>query len=440
MARILFSSFSNVTWTKEKYLDSFVEGFIRSLKRNGNSVLNIRTNDFVDHPVSSNPTTSINTPLLLHEIKTFNPDLVITLNNSLPCHEVITHTNCPIALYTADGPDFFSHRDMIEKHMDRYSFFRMNDNVYHSLKRSFPSIRDEQFFFFGYATEFRARDIPQDIGISFLGSLPNYSRDLMHYIRRMGSNEIKDAFFEKFDQFRNDVFSKMNITLPGFDNPVPLETLAVFLITAKDRFFTLSALTDLGLHIQGYDTFCYVGKYNYDILRAYNFDLCVTIEQSEILFNRSKISLNLPNARAIDGFSWRVPDVLSSNAVLLAPKKSELLKLMQGYADLPMYESPAEARELAVKLLREDNWRKEIVMASQKMVDDKCRFDSKIKDMQSHFNICLVNDGVMGNVVDLEPQVRLLSGSVNNKIYKRLKQFVPKPFKRYIQSKLITSP
>ncbi len=404
MAKILFSSFSNVTWTKQKYLDFFVEGFLRSLKRNGNHVLSIRTNDFVTHPVTSKCRQNINKAKLLSKVRAFKPDLIITFNNSFPCPELVSETDCPIALYTADGPDCFSYRETIEKYMERYRFFKMNDNVYYSLKRSFPSIKDEQFFFFGYATDFRARAIPQDINISFLGSIPNYSAELIHYFKRKGSNDLKNAFFKHFDKYKKDVHSSIDFELPDFHESNTLETLAVFLITTRDRFFTLSALTDLGLHIQGYDSICDAGAYNYDILKAYNFDLCVSIEQSELLFNRSKISLNLPNARAIDGFSWRVPDILSSNAVLLSPKKSELVKLMRGYAELPMYESPSEARELAAKLLKEDNWRKDIVAASQKMIDEKCRFDNKLSEMQRYFNLPIVTDGVSGEIVNLEAQ------------------------------------
>ncbi|WP_147276945.1 glycosyltransferase [Runella aurantiaca] len=401
MAKILFSAFSNVTWTPEKHLDSFVEGFIRSLARSGNEVLNIRTNDFVKHPITSKLIPFIDKAELQKKIKDFNPDLIITFNNSFPFEEVVSETNCPIALYVADGPDFFAFKDLISKYADRYHFFKMNENIYNTLLRSFPNINPDRFFDFGYATDFNAREVEQNINISFLGSIPNYTHQLVHYFQRKKSNALKDDFFKEFNNFKNDVFSKINVDLPDFHDHMRIETLAVFLITTKDRFFTLSALSDLGLVIKGYETICEAGMYNYELLNSYVFDLCVSIDQSENFYNQSKISMNLPNARATDGFSWRVPDILSSNSVLLSPRTNELKKLMEGYIDLPMYESPSEAREIAQKLLKDPVWRKDISLASQQMIRDKCKFEDKFKVMEDHFNINLTRNTTAAEVKEL---------------------------------------
>jgi hypothetical protein len=55
---------------------------------------------------------------------------------------------------------------------------------------------------------------------------------------------------------------------------------------------------------------------------------------------------------------------------------------MKGYVDLPIYDSPQQARELAIKLLKDDEWRKDISLASQKMIEDKCRFERYFKGME----------------------------------------------------------
>ena len=428
MARIIISTFSNVTWTKEKYHDSFVEGFANALKRCGNQVLMIRTNEFVDYPVTSKLKSNINKKKLLKSINNFNPELIITFNNSFPCEEFITRTSCPIILYTADGCDFFAFKDLIKKYQDRYVFFNLNESIYTSLNKHYPFIKESQYCYFGYATDFQAKDIEQDINISFLGSIPNYTYNLAQYFIKESSNEIKEMFFNEFDIFKQDVFSHFNVKLPNFKSETLLETLAIFLLTTKDRFEILSELTDLGLAIYGYDSFCLAGIYNYELLKAYNFDLCVTIEQSQILFNRSKISLNLPNARATCGFSWRVPDILASNSVLLSPDKKDLKTLMQGYAELPTFNSPAEAKDIAGKLLKDDVLRKELSQASKKMINDKCRFELKFKTMQEHLKINLFPDNI-GSIKHLDEKeffnIISIKSPKQNKILRETSKALP---------------
>jgi hypothetical protein len=58
------------------------------------------------------------------------------------------------------------------------------------------------------------------------------------------------------------------------------------------------------------------------------------------------------------------------------------VELTKGYVELPMFESPAEARELAVKLLKDDIWRKDLSKACQAVVEEKCRFEKKFALME----------------------------------------------------------
>lgn len=422
MARVLVSAFSNVTWTKERHHDSFVEGFTRALERCGNEVLLVMVNGFIHHPMSPILAPNINKSELIEDITEFNPELIITFNNSFPCEEFITITNCPIILYTADGCDFFAFKELINKHLDRYVFLNLNDSVYYSLKANYPFIKEEQYCDFGYATDFRALKLEQDLNISFLGSIPNYTYDLVRYFMVQDSNEIKNTYFKEFERFKNNVFDEFKCKLPDFNSDAPLETLAIFLLTAKERFKILSELTELDLTIYGYNSFCLAGVYDYEILKAFNFDLCVSIAQSETLFNRSKISLNLPNARATCGFSWRVPDILATNSVLLSPDKRDLKRLFEGYIDLPTFNSPSEAKYLAIKLLKDNKWRKEISTASQQMIDDKCRFELKFKTMKEHTQIDLFPNSI-GIVHNLNSDKYIYSGEKKvNKRYKVLRE------------------
>lgn len=403
MARILISAFSNVSWTEESYNDSFVQGFINTLIRSGNDVLNINCLRIVDNLLNPECKNSQIKEFLLKKLNNFNPELIIVFNNMLPDVFFIEKTKCPIILYVADGCDFLANRSLIKKYQHRYWFFNLNKSIYDSLKANFSFIKKERFIDFGYATDFRRRKMLQDINVSFLGTIPNWTDDLTDYFLKHPSNQLKNDFFKKFDKFRSNVFESFETPLMKLKSKYSFETFSIWLLTAKERFEILSTLSKLGLKIYGYEGFCDCGRYDYEILRAYDFDLCVTQDQAEMLFNRSKISLNLPNARATCGFSWRVPDILASSSVLLCNKKSDLIDLMAGYAQLPMYESSQEAKEIALKLLSDDKWRKDLSLASNKMIEDKCRFELKFKNIEEILNLKLFNDS-KGSYIDINFQ------------------------------------
>ncbi len=423
MAKVLISVFSNVTFTKEKYHDSFVQNFINVLERMGNDVMSIFGNDYTDHPFKFKTINYILKQELLEKVNKFNPDIIITFNNYFPCEEIITKTDCPIILYTADGCDFFAFQDLIKKYNDRYIYLNLNESIYSNLREYYKFIKDSQFCDFGYATDFRRQNIDQDINISFLGSIPNVCFGNLHdYFMSVKSLPYKDAFFDALERFKKNTYGKFDMVLDNFQTNIPIETLAIWLITTKDRFMTLSNLTDLGLDIYGWKpSFVYAGMQNYELFKLYNPDICVTQEQSEFLYNRSKVSLNLPNARAQVGFSWRVPDILASQSVLLCNKRKDLDRLLKGYTKIPQYESPLEARDIAQKLLKDDVWRKDISIACNQMIEDKCRFEDKIRNIQVHTGICLESDK-KGSHIFLTNKFKVNSDTNINKKKKKRKR------------------
>lgn len=385
MANITIFSLSNVTWTKEKYLDSYVEGFSKALLRNGNQVQNFRINEF-----AGAKSFYVDKTKTLEEIKKNKPDLIITFNNVLPYSTFLDDVNCPVACFASDSWAFFSNSDQIRKHADRYYFFNFSHDTINSFPQWFPYLNKDRAIHFGHATEQRAVDINQDINLSFIGSIANWNHDFADYFKSLSDlkvikegqeNIIKDNFFRELDRFKQDPFSEFKADLPGFVPSIgSIETTAILLLTCKSRFEVLNQLTDLGLKVFSYPyAFSDVLLYNYELFRCFDFELSVSFDHTTKNFNRSKISLNLPHAHAKEGFSWRVCDILASNSLLLSCPQPDLIRLMKGYADLPTYTSPAEARELSKKILADDSWRKELVLASQQMIDDKCRFDQKFK-------------------------------------------------------------
>lgn len=449
MAKIIICSLSNVTWKKERYLDSFVEGFIRVLQREGNDIFNFRCNDFFRGKKNI-----VSSERLSRRIKEIAPDLIITFNNIFPYPDMLKDTNCPVACFASDSCAFFANKKLIEQYADRYYFFNFSNDTIKSLPEWFPFVDKRRIFLFGHATDLRAIDIPQNIDISFIGSMANWNRDFPEYfksfwLKRMtnqdslpwNENVVKDNFFEALDRFKEQPFSTFNCHLPDFSPSTgSVETTAILLLTCKARFDVLSQLTDLGLKIFGYP-YAYADAilYNYDIFRCFDYTTSVSMEHATNNYNRSKISLNLPHAHAAEGFSWRVCDILASNAVLLSCRQPDLVNLTKNYIDLPMFESPSEARDLGKKLLADAQWRKDISSACQQMIDDKCRFEKKFKDMESaigNLTLCAPKDDrTEGLFYSIEEHDFL---SERNKLRKILSPFHARrrKIKKYLKSKM----
>ncbi len=419
MARIVLSLYSNVTWTKFPYLDSFVEGFTDSLRRAGNDMLILRNNEFVGHQYNHELRQNLDYPQLINDVTAFNPDLIISFNNSVPHPDLIHETGCPIIVYASDAPCYFLFKETIKQHSDRYYFLHSAKQMTESLKTEFPFLNDSQFIDFGYATDLRAADYSQDINISFVGSIGNYSMGLPRYFanplldddriydkdNHVRKNQIKKYFFQCLDEFENDSMNDFKFTFPKPDHiSKSVESTVVHILTCRKRFEVLAELTDLNLKIFGYPvSWAQTITYNYDMFRSFDYELVVSMEHSTRIFNSSKISLNLPHGFTTDGFSWRVCDILASNAVLLSPRKKDLERIVRGYVDLPMYESKGEARDLAVKLLGDDVWRKEITTGSQAAVNDQCRFEPKLRTIEQAVGNLILFQEAEGSVRQVNP-------------------------------------
>lgn len=408
MAKIIVSALSNVTWLKGRYIDSFVEGLNRALVRCGNDVLNIRVNDFYFYGKNLASRTA-----LKRRINQFNPELIITLNNELPYAELVDDVDCPIACLAADSYAFFANKDKISKYADRYYFFNFSNDTINTLYDWIPSALPDRNFLFGHATDLRAEMLDQDIDISFVGSMGNWNKSLVHYFQRIphvkglsysDQNKIKNFFFDKLEAFQNDPFMKIDEDqFPYYKAPFPIEVSLIHLLTCRERFKVLSAISDLGLSIYGWpDAYAEILLYDPQLFRRFDFTPSVTLQDTTMTYNRSKISLNLPHGHAKEGFSWRVCDILASNATLISCRQPDLVKLSRGYVDLPMFESESEARDICKKLLADPSWRRDLTLASQQMIEDRSRFESRFEMMQQVIPNCSLLASIPGTINMLE--------------------------------------
>lgn len=406
MARILLSFFSNVTWAREKYKDSFVEGFINALQRMGNDCLSVRVNDFID-----NQKMQIKRDILKEDIIRFSPDLIITFNNVLPDYNIYSYVNCPIAFFSSDSSIWWQRKDLIKKYFERYHFFHFSPGMLNDTKNIFEDISDKNNHLFGSATDFRRVDLVQDTNITFVGSLNIWNKGLVDYFNKFGFytdySDIKNKFIEDFTLFKKDPLKNYIFNKNDFDNE-KIKQMSQLVITAQMRLKIVNQLTDLGLKI-------YTAPLNINDLLLYHFDIwkCIscklvcTLADIENVYNRSFLTLNLPHSQEGDGFSWRVADILASQSCLVSTPKPYLKQLFKDYMDIPTYESDIEAKDLCIKLLNDDELRKDIVEASNIVANKRLRFEDKFKRMEEILNINISNNGKEGQIIDLDTEFYL---------------------------------
>ena len=371
MANIVISAFSNCSFTEEKYTDCFTEQFINALSAFDNKILYIQCNGLIEYHTNKLYKRYI---WVKDKIKKFSPDLFITYNNVLPGQDIPKIVDCPILLYPCNLNIFWNQREQVKDYLDQYYFLCNSEIQVHDCKRMYK-VGDEKIVKFGHATEIVPQNIVQNIPISFVGSIGFFSSNfLINYLRKFNEpapfeskNKRKKMFFKAFDNFCDHTNVDINFNMYGV-NRKQLSRDCIMAITCKKRVEVLSSVTDLGLKIFGFpDQWAEIFKYNYQLFRAFDYRPSITYAQNSLTYNRSKISLNLPHGNSGDGLSWRVCDILASNSVLLSPPKKDLLDLMKGYTTLPTYTSPAEARELSIKLLKDKKWRKALCEASQQI-------------------------------------------------------------------------
>jgi hypothetical protein len=165
-------------------------------------------------------------------------------------------------------------------------------------------------------------------------------------------------------------------------------------MSGNKRVQTLAAIADLGLEVYGHDNWIEVVDFSFDLMLSYKKEKIVTAKQNQDLYNRSKIAVNLSHEQALDNFSWRVRDIMASNACLISDYRKNLEVNFGKYVKIPTFNNSFEARILCEKLLKDEIWRKEIVQGCQLAIEEEHRFCYRLKDMEQALGVKLLNDCV----------------------------------------------
>ena len=412
MARILLGLSTGFKVGNEYKISSFFDQLITALRENGNDVLVYIPNYFSKKCFSSENVLipNIDEGFLRKQIKEFEPELVLTFNNSI-YHDILNITDCPIAIWSADSEIFWNQKELIKNNIDRYHFFNFSSDDIHLCApcEMFGAKRDRTFNIKS-ATNLKNTNSKKDKNISFIGTCFDTPQNLLEIISEFSSSDdLRQAALKIWQ----NPFIKKEELLKDLKNPdfiskfsnIDDKSYCLF-FSGEKRIRTLLEVSDLGLEIYGKSLWDVVTYWLPSIGICYNKKLVYSAKQNEEIYNTSKICLNINHEQASEGMPFRICDILASGGCLVTSFSPYYKKVFGNDVDIPIFKDSFEAREICKKLLNDEKLRLEIVEASNKAIDKDWRFESRFKQIGDIFNIDMVDKNKEGSLKILYPQYK----------------------------------
>lgn len=416
MARILFSTIG--FGIKELYC--YYDQFTKALSDAGNEVLVMTSDGIIKNGWSSNKHYSnVKEGKLNNFIRDFNPDLVIAANNVL-YRNIQKIVDCPIVIFGADKAIGFADKQQIKANVDRYYFIYETPDCGKQIEDLFNP-KSSRMIMMPTATNIRAEDVQQDANISFIGTNFNFNDKIKRYFLSINDEKIVNDFGKFYDSYRKNSRGGVENTLKelGFNADMlgkVGDSDFLNIISGNRRLQTLAAVADLGLELYGHDSWADVASYSFELMLSYKKKKIVTAQQNQDLYNRSKLAINLSHEQALDNFSWRVRDIMASNACLVSDYRKNLDVYFGKYVKIPTFTNPFEARDLCQKLLKDDSWRSDIVKGCQMAIEEEHRFCYRIKDMEQALGVKLIDSEKNGSIKFFDFKDFVFESNFGNKL------------------------
>lgn len=381
MARIIVTFVQPPIDKNPSNLLCYYESFVKELEKHGNTLLVINKGVFAKKYFE--PTTEYK-EFLVQEIKKFNPELIIAFNNQV-FDGLLENTSCPIVLFDADSSYLFSSKDLIPKYIDRYSMVTHYENWENSYNDF--GFTPDKICSIHIATSLKKEEKVQDKNILFIGTkfLGAINPTIKTYIEKNGP-----MLYEMLKKQWNSGNFEYEELIREFCPTLIYNEFDIAQIFDY-RNFVLSSVLDLGLNLYGVN-WTKGEDNNLALMSAFDSTPKYSLTHNQELYNESKICLSIshPQTRGY-AFPWRVYDIMATNGMLISSKSELLKKQTKDFVDIPMYESPYEARDLCKKYLKEENLRKEITAASNEFIEKHGRWDDNLKKLSEFLKIDLIN-------------------------------------------------
>lgn len=400
MAKVLLCFSSHLFIDGEFKLISYYEGLIKELKKCGNQVMVVNSAYFLKKPWNGDNEESkfLKTERLKADVSAFNPDLVIAFNNAkLSFIEELF--DCPIVIWEADSFTFYNDREKIKSNPGRYHYFCLSNDAREQIKSIGAS--EERIHMINSGTAVEAQPLEKVHNVSFIGSNFKGPQRLRDLLQMHNTPDVKKAVRYLSDNFYIDpeeYLTKNNLSvILEYLDPLDFGLIS----SAQNRVNTLNALAEIGLTLFGSRSWLDTVETCPSLAMAFQPQSVYSLRHNQDIYNTSQICLNVSHAQAVDGFSWRIMDIMASNGCLLSSYNTGIERFTKGYIDIPMFRSSGEAYELARKLLNDAGYRDAVVEGSQACIQAKGRWEHRFQEIYYALGISLVNSAEHGSVVSL---------------------------------------
>ena len=352
----------------------YIESFLCNLKNYGNNILCFQKPATDLHIKQEIP------ERYLQKIKEFNPDLFILFNNQF--FDISKHFDKPIIIFDIDSPNFWANLDSLKG--DKRFRYLTGQTSSVSLIKNILGTNDIQVEYIRPFTNVQAKNVKIENNIAFCGSHWLFSgfTNIESFLAKNPTKKERDFARKVYNSIQvnpnnsvKSIYKKYNFSSA---NKLEIGDNFVFStrISGLKRLRTLLAVADLDLEVRGFmwdsRNFSPLKAFP-EVLLSYSNIPIRNLKDTENFYNSAKIGLNTNHIQAQTGFSWRVADILASNACLVTEKAKDLKNFN---IKIPQFESPAEARELCQFILKNENYRKDIVLSAQDTIERNFRFSS----------------------------------------------------------------
>lgn len=364
MANLVITHFSGIFFNGTYQSSCYYDGMISALLEEGHNVLQIITSNFLSHPWngSNRPYSEFKRQRVLKEVVAFKPDLIISFNNS-SIEGIEDALDCPIALWDADSFRFFNDKKKLLKNQDRYCYFAFSSTGLDdydkeidskaAIKARVPS-----------ATHVRHLDTEKRYNISFIGNAFFNSDTLQLFLKDHPEFvDLAEDEISKISDFKTSIAGKRGIR----------KTELLFQSSGLGRANVVFNLFDYDIKIFGDQEWYNIGSLDSRVFKAYDPSKVYSLAHNELIYNRSKISLNVSHKQNITGYPWRVLDIMASSSALITDSKPDFIRDFPGIK-APIYNSISDLLRLTSNLLEDEAWRKEYVFQCNNAVDEGFRW------------------------------------------------------------------
>jgi len=404
--RVLFLSYGYMPTGR---LEPYRERLIQILAGTNCEVLVIKTNSFFEE-YSHLPRLPHAVPYLVSQIKQFTPDVIVSINRTGLVSEILTATKDVPILTLFQDPHYYASDQLLKfSARDLLCFIFPNPDFYEqelvpfALKRGASSDRLINVPFALDTFTFHPTGKNRDIEVSFVGS--SFGTDFAKLLTgSLPDAAIRNILVQTFLAHRNAFIADVPLALreagvdleseeffrsrlfdPNCrlmleaikDGSLSLQGIFDDQINAERRIHHLSALTDFDFRMYGLRDDIWIEQMslvNPKLLACYQYRAINEPDELAAIYNRSKIGFNISRIAAADkGFSFRVPEVIACEALLVTEHYSIKPLLKTGLSEgkhFISYDSPDNIRRKCYYYLRNESERLEIVAAARKAINE----------------------------------------------------------------------